>query len=473
MKFRSSTEAADDGHAARLLHEQVEHAARATGRGAYGATILAAILAFTWHSVDALGNAPLEDCLWFVSGVAIWSVAAMALVRARNWQNADHSYDRQWYGAFALLYLANGLVWGSAAFFLWVPGSEINHFALAMLCILSMANSTVEHAESRLFVTAVSAGSVIVTLSAFLTKPSDVSTAAAFLIPLAAVWFGFMAGTARKRFGELVRTRLENEDLARESADAYRVALDLKQDAEAASKAKSTFLANMSHELRTPLNAIIGFSQIVRDELFGPLNNARYKDYLGDIESSGQHLLGIINDILDIAKIEAGKIELVRDWIDPRGFVEDAVRVTRGHPSAASVTVAMSFDHREQLVHGDARMLRQSVINLLSNAAKHTPAGQVVHVTTALNENGSVRIKVIDQGPGLPSHMVERVFNAFEQADNSYAREKQGTGLGLALVRAFVSAHDGRVWLESEPGLGATAIIELPAAPHDAARIAA
>jgi len=449
----------------RVMREQLDVTAVSTGRSAYGVPFLGGALALAFSQVAELGAVSAVKSVTFVVVVSLWALAAGLL----SWSYERHRRAEQplrlgrWHAAFILLFLCNGLIWGSAVFLLWAPGVELNNFALLMLCIFTMANVVNEHGESRRFIAAVTTGTTLVTALGFIVQHSPIAMAAAILLPMAAIWFSFMAGTAHNRFVELVRMRLHSEDLARSFAASCEDAMALKTHAEPASHAKSSFLANMSHELRTPLNAIIGFSQIVRDELFGPIGNPKYREYLGDIERSGQHLLGIINDILDIAKIEANKVALAQDWAAPSGFIEEAIRVTRGHPAAAGCALGFDPQHGDALAYVDARMMRQAVINLLSNAVKHNAPGEPVTVRTALTAAGALRIEVTDHGAGIPQHMLERVFGAFEQADNTYSREKQGTGLGLALVRAFVHAHKGRVWLESAEGAGTTAIIELPA----------
>ena len=446
----------------RLLRAELDYAATTTGRSAYGAPILALALTTAFCELDGLGRASWTNGLIFCTAVIGWTIAARLLVRAYVARDGGTANTLAWHSAFSTLFAANGLIWGGISFAFWVPDVALNHYTLLMLCILATASNVNEHAESKRFIVAVCLGNTVVTAMAFLIQPSPVTILAACLLPIALIWFGFMAITANNRFTELVLTRLKNEDLAAGYATSRDEALLLKSEAETASHAKSSFLANMSHELRTPLNAIIGFSQIVRDELFGPVGNAKYKEYLADIEKSGQHLLGIINDILDIAKIEANKVELAQDWGAPAAFIEEAIRVSRGHPAAAGTTIEYLPDHGDAMVFGDARMLRQVVINLLSNALKHNVAGEAITVRTAITPASALRIEVRDRGAGIPAAMLERVFGAFEQADNTYAREKQGTGLGLALVKAFVGAHHGRVWLESDEGAGTAAIIELP-----------
>ncbi|MCC6921148.1 MAG: HAMP domain-containing histidine kinase [Alphaproteobacteria bacterium] len=449
-------------HAARLVREQIVYAIKAMNRGIPGVLVLAGVLAVAVNVIPALGPVPLSDSALFCGCVATWCLIARALI---------HLYERQepadralpiWKGLFSTLFLANGICWALPVFILWVDGSAINNFAVMLLSVFCIANASNEHGDDFGFFLSLAAGCFVVTMAGILLHPSPVRDAGLVLVPAGSAWFALMATHARRRFTELVLTRLTNEDLVSGARAARDEALENKARAESASNAKSAFLANMSHELRTPLNAIIGFSQIVRDEMFGPLGNARYKTYVSDIETSGQHLLGIINDLLDVAKIEAGRMELKCDWTAPEDFIQAAIQVVRGHPAAAGARITTDFGHGSSRVYADGRMMRQTLVNLLSNAVKHNLPGEPISVSTRLGADGALRIVVADRGVGIPAHLLDKVFEVFEQADNSYAREKQGTGLGLALVRAFVTAHGGKVWLESEPGAGTRAIIELP-----------
>jgi two-component system cell cycle sensor histidine kinase PleC len=453
-----------DGHKDRLTREQLDQTAATTGSAAIGVPLLASGIAAAFASLDVMGPVDPAKAIYFAVLTSIWAVAAILITRAYRAQESEQRDLRAWYAVFVGLFIANGLVWGSSAFLLWAPGVPLNNFALLALALLSISSATSEHTEAAGFFAAIASAEAAIVGLAFAIQPSTVTIAAAVMLPMGVIWYGLMAITARRRFIELVSTRIHNEDLARDFAASRDEALQLKGQAESASHAKSAFLANMSHELRTPLNAIIGFSQIVRDEMFGPVGSPRYKGYMVDIEGSGQHLLGIINDILDIAKIEANRMTLSREWVDPADFIAEAVSVTCGHPRALGVAIEVEAPASGALVYADARMMRQTVINLLSNAVKHSLPGSPVRVRTIVTPGGRLQIEVIDQGAGIPADMLDKVFEAFEQADNSFAREKQGTGLGLALVRAFVSAHSGRVWLESAPGEGTRAIIEIPGA---------
>ena len=233
-------------------------------------------------------------------------------------------------------------------------------------------------------------------------------------------------------------------------------------EAQKASKSKSDFLANMSHELRTPLNAIIGFSEFISKELLGPVGTPKYLEYCSDINRSGTHLLSIINDILDLAKAEAGKLQLQEERVDLRECVEEALRTCQ--PAADNGAVALKFlpVPAIPIACGDRRLILQIVLNLISNAVKFTPSGGRVHVTLLANTQEGITIAVQDTGIGIPAENLERVMRPFEQVETSYARSHGGTGLGLPYSAKLAELHDGAIRLESELQKGTTATLWLP-----------
>ena len=234
------------------------------------------------------------------------------------------------------------------------------------------------------------------------------------------------------------------------------------RELETASRHKSEFLASMSHELRTPLNAIIGFSQALRERMFGELN-AKQEEYLDDILASAYHLLSLINDVLDLSKVEAGKTELEAAPFSLRDALESGVVMVRERATRDGVEIALSTDAGLDAVVGDERRIRQVIFNLLSNAVKFTPVGGLVDVTAA-QVNGEVRVSVADTGPGVAPHDRDRIFNEFQQTDLGID-QREGTGLGLALSKQFVELHGGRIWVDSELGKGSTFVFTLPARP--------
>ena len=228
---------------------------------------------------------------------------------------------------------------------------------------------------------------------------------------------------------------------------------------EVASRHKSEFLANMSHELRTPLNAIIGFSQVLRQRLFGEIN-AKQEEYLDDILASGHHLLELINDVLDLSKVEAGQVELEVATFSLREALERGVVMVRERATTSGVRLSLELAADIDLVDGDERRIQQVVFNLLSNAVKFTPRGGSVVVASA-RENGEVLVSVTDTGPGIAADDQKRIFEEFQQTDVG-VQEREGTGLGLALSKRLVELHRGRIWVESRSGHGSRFVFTLP-----------
>ncbi len=257
---------------------------------------------------------------------------------------------------------------------------------------------------------------------------------------------------AEKASGELSSRRGALED-ARDAA------LD-------ASRAKSRFLANMSHELRTPLNAIIGFSEMMSREMFGSLGS-RYQEYSRLIHESGAHLLELINSVLDMSKIEAGKFELSEELFDLEETAQSAVRFLRMPAERAHVALALNVAPGARLVYADRRAVKQILVNLLSNGVKYTPPGGEVRVAAQV-ANGGIEITVTDTGTGISQADLERLGKPFEQVENAEVRAKEGTGLGLALVKSLSVLHGGDAQLASALGEGTTVTVRLPYAAVDA-----
>jgi signal transduction histidine kinase len=252
------------------------------------------------------------------------------------------------------------------------------------------------------------------------------------------------------------------EERTRELATALAELDEKSRELEAASLHKSEFLANMSHELRTPLNAILGFSQVLRERLFGELNE-KQEDYVDDILSSGNHLLSLINDVLDLSKVEAGQVELEVAPFSLQEALERGVVMVRERAVNDGVQITLAASPKVDIVAGDERRIRQVIFNLLSNAVKFTPPGGVVDVRTT-QFNGEVRVSVADTGPGIAAEDVERIFEEFQQTEAGIEM-REGTGLGLALSRRLVELHGGRIWVDSEPGNGSTFVFTLPTGP--------
>jgi len=258
---------------------------------------------------------------------------------------------------------------------------------------------------------------------------------------------------------ELLNTFATQSALAIQNARLFREIEDKSRQLEVASQHKSEFLANMSHELRTPLNAIIGFSEVLSERMFGELNE-KQDEYLKDIYSSGQHLLSLINDILDLSKIEAGRMELELADFSLPAAIDNALTLVRERASRHGIRLGSAIDDRVGMIRGDERKVKQVLLNLLSNALKFTPEGGRIDVRAAMNDR-MAEISVADTGVGIAPEDQEAIFEEFRQVGTA-DKKVEGTGLGLALSRKFIELHGGRIWVKSQSGEGSTFSFTLP-----------
>lgn len=270
----------------------------------------------------------------------------------------------------------------------------------------------------------------------------------------------------KRKEEELARNERRLTDaLGRAETQEYRIkalareAHEERQKAEEASRAKSTFLANMSHELRTPLNAVIGFSEIMAKELFGPLGNEQYKQYSSDIFDSGNHLLDLINDILDMAKIEANKLTLTPKPLDPTVAIEQAVRLTKRKAEEKGLSIVVDAEGLPE-IEADHRAVKQILLNLLSNAVKFTDKGAIM--VYARGGANALTLRVVDTGCGIPPEHLPRLARPFEQVEEELTRNNHGTGLGLALTKSLAEMHGGKLAIQSEVGKGTIVTVTLP-----------
>jgi signal transduction histidine kinase len=357
--------------------------------------------------------------------------------------------------AYVATYLLAGTAWGLLPWAMMQPGNVPSQaFVGVMLIAVSAVYSVRVSTHPATYLAAVGSLGLISTPSFFFGR-TDVSLALSIGAPL---WYAFLTVTGlnlSRRIGEMIFTQIDNGLLA----ESYAVARD---QARAASRAKSAFLANMSHELRTPLNAIIGFSDVMKSSLFGPLD-ARYREYATDINDSGSHLLALVNDLLDLARIEAGKMKIEPQPFDAIEALWQARRQVEADAEAKGHTITLSLAPDIEEIEADHRAFRKIAANLVSNAVKFTQAGGAIEI--GLRRDGADAVLwVADNGPGIPTEKLETIFRSFERVDESYSVAAGGSGLGLALVQALAGLHGGTAAIDSEEGRGTTVTVRLPGA---------
>ncbi|MGH1351716.1 MAG: sensor histidine kinase [Methyloligellaceae bacterium] len=256
--------------------------------------------------------------------------------------------------------------------------------------------------------------------------------------------------------------RAEKDYLIAEIEEAKAFSDEARRQAEEANIAKSRFLATMSHELRTPLNAILGFSEVMKDELFGEHQNPTYKDYSRDIHDSGQHLLNLINEILDLSRIEAGRYDLHEESFRLSDVAVDCCRLLRIKADKKSLQIIENYSDQKTKVWADERAIRQIILNLLSNAVKFTPSGGMIILTISLSEGGRLILHVKDNGPGIPKDEVPIILSNFGQGSLAHETAEGGSGLGLPIVKALVEMHEGEFELQSELRKGTDVFVYIP-----------
>ena len=286
------------------------------------------------------------------------------------------------------------------------------------------------------------------------------------LLHLLVVLGGLLAGLAASTmiFIVMIVRQFQTSQAAQAELSQLNLRLgEAKGVAEKASRAKSEFLAHMSHELRTPLNAIIGFAEVMRLELLGPLGRARYREYINDIHQSGQHLLSLIDDVLDMSRIEAGRFELHEEAVDLAAAAGEALTLVRPIADKNGIGLFSGDLSLLPLIHADERAVKQMLVNLLANAIKFTPSGGSVRLSTRLAGDGELALCVADTGVGMSPREIEDSVVPFVQVDSRLARRSAGSGLGLPITKRLIEMHGGRLLLESAPGKGTSATLFFPA----------
>lgn len=390
--------------------------------------------------------------------------ALVVFARRASGQKFDGPTTRKWSRRFIGAYLVIGLCWSVFALQNCTACGDVSFsfykgvVLLIALAATAMATFTLRHAISASFIPPVFAFGIA---AYFSHNPYDIGMA---LVLLAALAY-FVYVSDRLYFSNLKMLSFQSEKVAliAELEVAKSMSDEARRRAEEANLAKSRFLASMSHELRTPLNAILGFSEVMSKEVLGPLANQSYKDYADDIHRSGEHLLNLINEILDLSRIEAGRYELTEDALSLTELAEDCIGMIELKARGKEITVVPQFERHLPLVWADERAMRQVVLNLLSNAVKFTPMRGHVVVKVGWTAGGGQYVAVVDNGPGIPEEEIPVVLSAFGQGSVAIKSAEQGTGLGLPIVQAILEKHGGQFTLRSKLREGTEAIAALPA----------
>ena len=419
----------------------------------------------------ALGDVPLGQALLFPALVTLASFIAYGLYALYQRETPQAPARLAvWSRRFQAAQIGVSTAWGLLPWLLWEPGNVANHLFLLMAVATTMASLLVSRLGSMTLLIGGMIPIVAMTSARFLVAGGALDTIFAILTPV----YGFHLYIDGKRFIRALRDdvclRLKVEDMAQALTRARDEALAKRYEAETANAAKSAFLANMSHELRTPLNAILGFSEIIAERAIGSEALDRYCDYARDIHSSGSHLLSLINDLLDVAKIEAGKMEIDPRPLDPLAVMEAVGRLMASRFAARQQHFTVVPAPDLPLLVADERAVKQMLLNLVSNAAKFTPPGGNIALTCGVGRDGGMEFCVDDDGPGIAPEKLARIFQPFSQIDNRFDREAGGTGLGLALVQGLVQLHGGTARLESRPGHGTRAYLYFPSTLAAASR---
>lgn len=375
----------------------------------------------------------------------------------------NKSEQRDWIGMMAASEFMQGVFWLLPLFMFWPQGNA----ALGMFLVTAiMAVVALRFLIVSTFLPVLIAGTGVMTIGAALRCIMEMDTLffslGAVLITLE-VLFLFVARQLQETSRDMLVFKNQKDILITELSQARDTAQGERLKAEKANEAKSAFLANMSHELRTPLNAILGFSEILHGEMFGPLQNGAYKNYAGDINSSGQYLLALINDILDISRIEAGRRDIQEEPIDLCDPLDHARHLSSMNAKQKDITLLINVEMGLPRVLCDERAVQQVAINLTTNAVKFTPKGGRVELGAKRLSNGTVQLYVKDNGPGIPADEKKNALTAFSRGKLAKTKAIDGAGLGLSIVNGIMQLHGGTVEIDSKLGSGTTVVCTFPA----------
>lgn len=427
---------------------------------AYAVPLLALIVA----AISVLWIDPLFIGAWFTVTLC---THFLMVVTSHSYEKApsDQKARIYWRRRFTIGDFCYGSSW--ALFFLMPKtgdageGFVIFHFATLLIVV---AMNTMQSATLPKCLLASTLPMTLVVTVSFLKEVDPIHYTLAAMAIGAQGFFFILGNQLLKNANTMLEYRADKDHLIAELETANAMSDEARRRAEAANLAKSRFLATMSHELRTPLNAILGFSEIMKDEVLGPMANKNYRSYAEDIHGSGQHLLNLINEILDLSRIEAGRHELHEEPLYLDDVVEECGTMMKVRAKAKSISLHHTHEPDLPRVWADERALRQVVLNLMSNAVKFTPVGGEVRIIVGPTSDGGQYVSIKDSGPGIPEEEIPTVLEAFGQGSHAIKTAEPGTGLGLSIVQALVNMHDGKFSLKSKLGEGTEVTVTLPRA---------
>jgi len=399
---------------------------------------------------------------WFAFTVLAHVLILMVCRRFEREETAEANLG-VWRRQMVIGDLLYGLSW--AGFFLLQStapghdGSEIFQFAtmLIVIAMLTMLSASLPRA--------LLAGTLPITIAivvSFLSEKSAIHYAMMAMAVGAQGFFLMLGNQLHVSTVTMLAYRLEKDHLIAELEQAKAISDEARRRAEEANLAKSRFLATMSHELRTPLNAILGFSEVMKTQMLGPIENKTYCDYAADIHGSGQHLLNLINEILDLSRIEAGRYELTEEAVALAHLIDECKHMMHIRASKKTITISENLESDLPKIWVDERAIRQVVLNLMSNAVKFTPSGGEVTIKAGWTAGGGQYVSIRDNGPGIPEEELPVVMQAFGQGSIALKGAEDGTGLGLPIVQALVQMHGGKFELKSRLREGTEAIVTFP-----------
>jgi two-component system cell cycle sensor histidine kinase PleC len=438
--------------------ELVQYFARNRSTAAFLVPVLAlGVAAIAWTlNVNLFGI--WLGAILLVNGGILW--ACRVFLSATD---LEPIHVKRWRTRFVVMETVHGIVWSLVVF---VPLSPDPTTSAVLMFVLALMMVAIGAMMSSSLPSAVWGGTLPVTLAvtvALVLSGDKLHPAMAVMVASAQAYFILLARRLYSTTLDALHMRAEQGRLIAELDEARMGSDEARRRAEAANLAKSRFLATMSHELRTPLNAILGFSEVMKGEILGPMPNPTYKEYAADIHASGQHLLNLINEILDLSRIEAGRFELKEERVSLVYSVEDCTRLLALRAKSKGVILKEQFEENMPSVWADERAVRQITLNLLSNAIKFTPAGGTITVRVGWTAGGGQYLAVRDTGPGVPDDEIPIVLAAFGQGSNALKTAEQGAGLGLPIVRGLIDLHGGTFNFKSKLRVGTEVIVTFPA----------